>query len=98
MNMTNTNNNTTKLNPITEGPVLPSFINFAFPLMLTSLMMQSYTIADGLILGNLVNERALGAVNSISPIIDLLGLIQIGLSGKTDEDLLKIIMTKQIGI
>lgn len=81
MNMTNTNNNTPKLNPITEGPVLPSFINFAFPLMLTSLMMQSYTIADGLILGNLVNERALGAVNSISPIIDLLGLIQIGLSG-----------------
>lgn len=61
--------------------MLPSFINFAFPLMLTSLMMQSYTIADGLILGNLVNERALGAVNSISPIIDLLGLIQIGLSG-----------------
>lgn len=60
MNMTNTNNNTTKLNPITEGPVLPSFINFAFPLMLTSLMMQSYTIADGLILGNLVNERASG--------------------------------------
>ena len=81
MDMTNTNNSTKKINPITEGPVLPSFINFAFPLMLTSLMMQSYTIADGLILGNLVNERALGAVNSISPIIDLLGLIQIGLSG-----------------
>lgn len=40
--------------------MLPSFINFAFPLMLTSLMMQSYTIADGLILGNLVNEHALG--------------------------------------
>lgn len=54
--------------------MLPSFINFAFPLMLTSLMMQSYTIADGLILGNLVNERALGAVNSISPLSIYWGL------------------------
>lgn len=71
----------TRNNPITEGPVLSSFITFALPLMLTSLMMQSYTIVDGLILGNYVNEEALGAVSSISSITDLMGLIQIGLSG-----------------
>lgn len=61
--------------------MLPSFVAFALPLMLTSLMMQSYTIVDGLILGNFVNEEALGAVNSISSITDLMGLVQIGLSG-----------------
>lgn len=61
--------------------MLSAFITFALPLMLTSLMMQSYTIVDGLILGNYVNEEALGAVSSISSITDLMGLIQIGLSG-----------------
>lgn len=68
-------------NPITEGPVFSSFVTFSLPLMLTSLMMQSYTIVDGLILGNYVNEEALGAVSSISSITDLMGLVQIGLSG-----------------
>lgn len=69
------------INMITEGPIFSSFIRFALPLLLTSILAQSYSIVDGLILGNFIGEEALGSVNTISGIIDLLCLIQIGVSG-----------------
>lgn len=70
-----------RANTITEGPLFGSFIRFALPLLLTSVLAQSYSIVDGLILGNFIGEEALGSVNTISGIIDLLCLIQIGISG-----------------
>lgn len=76
--MTSANNHN---NSITSGPLAKSFLLFALPLIATTLLMQSYTIADGLILGNFVNEEALGSVNTISSVVDFLSLIQIGLSG-----------------
>ena len=48
------------VNNVTEGKLLPSFIAFLIPLMLSSCLMQSYTIADGIILGNAISQEALG--------------------------------------
>jgi len=67
-------------NSVTEGNLLYAFIMFMLPLMAASLLQQSYTITDGLILGNVINQEALGAVSSVSPIIDVCILIQIGVS------------------
>ena len=69
------------VNNVTEGKLLPSFIMFMIPLMLSSLLMQSYAIADGLILGNAISQEALGSVSTCSSILDICTLIQIGLSG-----------------
>lgn len=66
---------------ITDGKILPAFIMFMLPLMATSLMMQSYVIADGLILGNAINENALGSVNTVGSINDICTVLQIALAG-----------------
>ena len=64
---------------VTEGRLLPSFVMFMLPLMAASIMAQSYSIADGLILGNAVSEEALGAVNSVSVVLDACILLQLAL-------------------
>lgn len=69
------------VNNITDGALLPSFIAFMIPLMLSSLLMQSYAIADGLILGNAISQEALGSVSTCSSILDICTLIQLGLAG-----------------
>lgn len=69
------------VNNVTEGKLLPSFIAFLIPLMLSSCLMQSYTIADGIILGNAISQEALGSVSSCSSILDVCTLIQLGLAG-----------------
>lgn len=66
---------------ITNGKILPAFVMFMIPLMASSCLMQSYGIIDGLILGNMIGEEAIGAVNSISPILDVCILVQIALAG-----------------
>ena len=66
---------------ITDGKILPAFVMFTLPLMAASCLMQSYVIADGLILGNVISEEAIGSVNSVSPILDLCTLVQIALAG-----------------
>lgn len=68
-------------NSVTEGELLYAFIMFMLPLMAASCLQQSYTIADGLILGNAIDQEALGAVSSVSPIIDVCIVIQIGIAG-----------------
>ena len=74
-------NKTIKQNSVTEGNLLYAFIMFLLPLMAASILQQSYTIADGLILGNAIDQNALGAVSNVSPILDLCTLIQIGIAG-----------------
>ena len=66
---------------VTEGNLLYAFIMFIIPLMGASLLQQSYAIADGLILGNAISQEALGSVSSVSPVIDMCTLIQLGISG-----------------
>lgn len=54
---------------------------FMLPLMAASVLMQSYSIADGLILGNAISQESLGSVSTCSPILDVCTLIQLGLAG-----------------
>lgn len=70
-----------KQNSVTEGKLLYAFVLFLLPLMAASLLQQSYTIVDGLILGNAIDQNALGAVSSVGPILDLCTLVQIGIAG-----------------
>lgn len=74
-------NKTIKQNSVTEGNLLYAFIIFLLPLMAASILQQSYTIADGLILGNAIDQSALGSVSSVGPILDLCTLVQIGIAG-----------------
>ena len=74
-------NRAIKQNSVTEGNLLYAFVLFLLPLMAASILQQSYTIADGLILGNAIDQNALGAVSSVGPILDLCTLIQIGIAG-----------------
>ena len=74
-------NITIKQNSVTEGNLLYAFIMFLLPLMAASILQQSYTIADGLILGNAIDQSALGAVSSVGPILDLCTLVQVGIAG-----------------
>ena len=68
-------------NSVTEGDLLRAFVLFLLPLIAAGCLQQSYTIADGLILGNAINQEALGSVSSVGPIIDVCTLIQIGMAG-----------------
>lgn len=77
----NSNTGKEKYNSVTEGNLLYAFIMFILPLMGASLLQQSYAIADGLILGNAISEEALGSVSSVSPVIDMCTLVQLGISG-----------------
>jgi putative MATE family efflux protein len=70
-----------KENRITEGKLLPAFILFMLPLIASSCLMQTYSIADGLILGNAISQEALGSVSSCSSVLDVCTLIQIALAG-----------------
>ena len=73
--------NEKKYNSVTEGNLLYAFIMFIIPLIGANLLQQSYSIADGLILGNAISQEALGSVSSVSPVIDMCTIIQLGISG-----------------
>ncbi len=64
---------------MTEGKLFPSFIVFLLPLIAAGFLQQSYSFVDGLILGNFINQNALGAVGSVGAIIDAGSLVQIAL-------------------
>lgn len=64
-----------------EGRLFPSFVLFLLPLIGANILQQSYGVADGMILGNAINQEALGSVSSVGPLIDVATLIQIGIAG-----------------
>lgn len=64
---------------ITEGRLLPSFIIFILPLIAAVWLQQSYSVADGMILGNCIDQRALGATASVGAITDVCIMIQLAL-------------------
>lgn len=65
---------------MTEGPILKQLMNFAFPLLLGNLFQQLYNTVDSVIVGNYVGSNALAAVNSSTPIINLLVSFFMGIS------------------
>lgn len=59
-------------NPITEGRLRKALFAFFLPIFFSSLVQQSYSIIDALIVGNYAGKQALAAVDSTYVIIKLL--------------------------
>lgn len=70
-----------RINSITDGSMIRAFVLFILPMIGSGILMQSYVIADGLILGNAINQEALGSVSSVGSITDALLLVQFALAG-----------------
>ena len=49
---------------LTTGPVMPTMLQFAVPMILGDLLQQCYNIADTLIVGRFIGTGALAAVGS----------------------------------
>ena len=52
---------------LTKGNIYKTFILFAIPLILSSLLSQAYTTIDVIMAGKLLGDDALGATGAISP-------------------------------
>lgn len=60
------------VNPITEGKIHRALLLFFAPIFFSSLVQQSYSIVDAVIVGNFAGKGALAAVDSIYVVIKLL--------------------------
>ena len=65
---------------LTRGPITPTLLRFALPMMLGNLLQQLYNIADTLIVGRYVGADALAAVGSAYTLMTFLTSILLGLS------------------
>ena len=65
---------------MTEGSIGKQLIGFAFPLLLGNLFQQLYNTVDAVIVGKFVGSEALAAVNSSTPLVNLLVSFFMGIS------------------
>lgn len=63
---------TTKAIDLTRGPILPTLLQFAWPILISSIFQQLYNTADTMIVGHYLGEQALAAVGASSAIFELL--------------------------
>ncbi len=68
-------------NDLTNGKVLPKLLGFFFPLLLTNLFQQIYSVADTAIIGNGLGDHALGAVGNLSSLSLLIIGFSMGMTG-----------------
>ena len=64
---------------LSKGPVVKSMILFAIPMILGDLLQQCYNIADTLIVGRFLGEKALAAVGSSFTLMTFITSIILGL-------------------
>ena len=55
-----------------HGPILPSLISFALPILLSNVFQQLYNTADILIVGRFLGQNSLAAVGATTAIFDLI--------------------------
>ena len=55
-----------------HGPILPSLLSFAFPILLSNIFQQLYNTADVLIVGRFLGQDSLAAVGATTAIFDLI--------------------------
>lgn len=65
---------------MTQGNITKHLISFAFPLLLGNVFQQFYNTVDTWVVGNYVSNEAFSAVGSVSPIINMLIGLFMGLS------------------
>lgn len=64
---------------LTKGPVIPTMLLFAVPMILGNLLQQCYNIADTMIVGKYLGKNALAAVGSSFTLMTFLTSILLGL-------------------
>ena len=55
-----------------DGPILPSLLSFAFPILLSNIFQQLYNTSDVMIVGRFLGQKSLAAVGATSAIFDLI--------------------------
>ena len=65
---------------MTQGKPYKSLLLFTIPLLIGNIFQQMYSIADGIILGNVVGDDALAAVSSSTGVFFLVMVVMIGIS------------------
>ena len=55
-----------------DGPILPSLLSFAFPILLSNIFQQLYNTSDVMIVGRFLGQESLAAVGATSAIFDLI--------------------------
>ncbi len=65
---------------LTKGKVLPIILNFFFPMLLTNMLQQVYTLADTAIVGKGIGDDALAAVGNMSSLTFLVIGFSMGLA------------------
>ena len=57
---------------LVNGPILPSLLSFAYPILLSNIFQQLYNTADVLIVGRFLSQESLAAVGATTAIFDLI--------------------------
>ncbi len=57
---------------MSEGPIAGNILRFAWPILLGNVFQQLYNVADTLIVGNLLGNKALAAVSSTGSLVFLM--------------------------
>jgi len=65
---------------MTRGAILPKLLQFALPLMLSSMLQLLFNAADVVVVGRFAGDNALAAVGSNSALVNLLVNLFVGLS------------------
>lgn len=65
---------------MTEGPIAGHILRFAWPILLGNVFQQLYNVADTLIVGNLLGNKALAAVSSTGSLVFLMISLFSGIS------------------
>ena len=68
---------------MTEGPIIPLLLSFAFPYFLGNLFQIFYNTVDAWVVGNFVSNEAFSAVGTVSPVITLVVGFFNGFAGGT---------------
>lgn len=68
-------------NNLTEGKVSAKMLGFFFPMLLTNLLQQIYSIADSVIVDKGLGDNALGAVGNLSSLSLLIIGFSMGMTG-----------------
>lgn len=69
------------INDLTRGHPLKLIIQFALPLLIGNLFLQLYQISDMIIVGHLIDVRALAAIGASAPIYMVFLMIAFGFTG-----------------
>ena len=65
---------------LTEGPLMKSLLLFAFPIVLTNLVQQLYSMVDLIVIGQFVGSVGTVGVNTGGEVADLLSPVAMGFS------------------